>query len=218
MNLIKNFKMKKMNVIPLIMSVFLLFSCTEQEQVISEPTAEKTIAKENQEKGKEYLLAQQVFYAASLEKIEQLQYELAELSEKKESGDKEAINEIEETQKEIQKYKTASDYFYAMRPPKGPRPIGPMPPVGCRNPKANCNPIITNLKQIIIGDNELEVHKLVVEDAERQVVAKVQMGEGKYGRTVNMEVEEFKGQATMHVELSIENKTNLLFDIPARGY
>ena len=204
-----------MNVIPLIMSIFLLFSCTEQEQIISESIAEKSIAKENQEKENEYLLAQQVFYAASLEKIEQLENELAELSGKKESGDKETINEIEKTQKEISNYKIASEYFYSMRPPKGLRP--PPRPRPCDSKKANCNPIITNLQQILIGDNELEVTNLEVNNNEGEVVAKGQMGEGKYGRTVKMEVEKFKGQATMHVNVLIENETEISLDIPVRG-
>ncbi len=206
-----------MNVIPLIMSVFLLFSCTEQEQVISESIAEKSIAKENQEKENEYLLAQQVFYAASLEKIEQLENELAELSGKKESGDKETINEIEKTQKEISNYKIASEYFYSMRPPKGLRPLPRPRP--CMSENSSCNPIITNLQQIIIGDdNDLVANNLKIVSEKGNVVGKGEMGEGKYGRTVKIEVEKFNGKATMYVELSISNETKLSLDIPVRGY
>lgn len=206
--------MKKMNVIPLIMSVFLLFSCTNQEQIVLEPVAEKSVSKENQEKENEYLLGQQVFYAASLEKIEQLENQLAELSGKKESGDKEAINQIEKTQKEVNKYKIAADYFYSMRPP-GLRPIPRPRP--CRNDKANCNPKITNLQQIVIGENDLEVDNLEVTNTEGEVVAKGQMGEGKYGRTVIMEVKEFDGQGSMYVDVLIEDEIKISLDIPVRG-
>lgn len=207
--------MKKMNVIPLIMSVFLLFSCTNQEQIVLEPIAEKSVSKEKQEKENEYLLGQQVFYAASLEKIEQLESQLVELSGKKESGDKEAINQIEKTQKEVNKYKIAADYFYSMRPP-GLRPR-PLPPVPCRNDKANCNPIINNLQQIVIGDNEIEVTNLDVVDEKGNFVGKGQMGENEYGRTVNMEVKEFEGQATMQTEILMEDDVKISLDIPVRG-
>ncbi len=203
-----------MNVIPLIMSVFLLFSCTEQEQIISESIAEKSIAKENQEKENVFLYAQQVFYAATLEKIEQLENQLIELSGKKENGEKDVINEIEKTQKEISNYKEASVYFFSMRPPKGLRPRPPRP---CRSEKSNCNPKIVFLQQIVIGENELEVSSLEVNNNEGEVVAKGQMGEGKYGRTVNVEVKEFEGQATMHVNVLIENETEISLDIPVRG-
>jgi len=208
--------MKKMNVIPLIMSVFLLFSCNNPEEEIEMNSFEKSTVKSYQEKENEYLLGQQVFYAASLEKIEQLENQLAELSGKKESGDKEAINDIEKTQKEIEKYKIASDYFYSMRPP-GLRPR-PLPPVPCRNSRANCSPKIILLQGIIVGDNDLEVDNLEVINTEGEVVAKGQMGKGEYGRTVIMEVKEFDGQATMHADVLIENKIEISLNIPVRGY
>ena len=206
--------MKKMNVIPLIVSLFMLFSCTNQE-VVELNSVDETATKSYQEEVV-YLSAQQLFYAATLEKIDLLETQKAGLIEKKEEGDKDAIKEIEYLQKEINKYKSFSEYFFGMKPPRGPKgPIGPMPPVPCQDEKSNCEPKLKYVKEIVIGENDIEVEVNII-DSKEGIVGKGQIGKGEFGLTVNLEIKPFEGDATMKTFVIIEEIGSIELNIPVR--
>jgi len=118
-----------MNVIPLIMSVFLLFSCTEQEQIISESIAEKSITKENKD-----ILSGVNLAKLGLEDLTQNLNCRKEFYETQiEEGNEEYIDKYEKTSQQYERYSYVSEYLTGFIFPKGPGGIGPInPPNPCK--------------------------------------------------------------------------------------
>ncbi len=207
--------MKKMNAIPLFISLFLMISCTNQEQLIQEQTNTVKTTQEN-----EYLSAQQLYFSSTVEKIAKLKKRKAELVAELESGNKDVIQEIESIQKMLETYNKAQDYFFGMVRPKGPKgPVGPMPPVPCLGEEVSCNPIIAFTKAVLIGNNKLDIIKLVILDAKGNEVGrgiKVEEIIPKQ-RAMLLEVKKFEGQATMVSTLVIEGNIEITLETPVRG-
>ena len=207
--------MKKMNVIPLFISLFLMVSCTNQEQLIQEQTKATKATQEN-----EYLSAQQLYFSSTVEKIAALTKRKAELVAELESGNNEVIQEIEDIQKMLETYNKAQDYFFGMIRPKGPKgPVGPMPPVPCLGEEVSCNPIIASTKAVLIGDNKLDILKLVILDAKGNEVGRgVKVTEIiPNQKAMILEIKKFEGQATMISTLVIEGEIKITLETPVRG-
>jgi len=207
--------MKKMNVIPLFISLFMMISCTNQEQLVQTQVKTANTTQEN-----EYLSAQQLYFSSTVEKISQLMIRKAELVAELESGNKEVIQEIESIQKQLETYNKAQDYFYGMVRPKGPKgPVGPMPPVPCLNEKESCIPIITFTKAVLIGENKLNILKLSILDSKGNEVGRgIKIEEViPNQKAMMLEIKKFEGQATMYSTLVIEGDIEIILETPVRG-
>ena len=207
--------MKKMNVIPLFISLFLMISCTNQEQLIQKQTKTVKASQEN-----EYLSAQQLYFSSTVEKIATLTKRKAELVAELESGNNEVIQEIEDIQKMLETYNKAQDYFFGMVQPKGPKgPVGPMPPVPCIGEEVSCNPIIASTKAVLIGNNKLDILKLVILDSKGNEVGRgvkvIEIIPNQ--KAMILEITKFEGQATMISTLVIEGEIEITLETPVRG-
>ena len=207
--------MKKMNVIPLFISLFLMISCTNQEQLIQKQTKTVKASQEN-----EYLSAQQLYFSSTVEKIATLTKRKAELVAELESGNNEVIQEIEDIQKMLETYNKAQDYFFGMVQPKGPKgPVGPMPPVPCIGEEVSCNPIIASTKAVLIGNNKLDILKLVILDSKGNEVGRgvkvIEIIPNQ--KAMILEITKFEGQATMVSKLLIEREIEIVLETPVRG-
>jgi len=111
--------MKKMNVIPLIMSVFMLFSCAEQEQI--EATFDESSTVKSYQEKVNYISMHQLIASSIRKKIfnkEQLKKEyLAEI----EKGNKDLIVKLEELQKDLKGLIEELEK-HMKKPPKCPVP------------------------------------------------------------------------------------------------
>lgn len=202
--------MKKMNVIPLFISLFMMISCTNQEQLVQDKTS---TSKASEEEGKEYLYALEVYYVSAVAEINNLKLKKAELIAELEGGDKEVINEIENIQKRLEKLNQFKDYLLEMRIPRAPKPIK-MPPIGCL--EGNCNPLqdLTSISGIVLGDT-FKVSNLEIRNAKDQVIAKgTIIGKDSFGQRTMMLEADFTGQATMITTIEGENIERIILSTP----
>ncbi len=83
--------MKKMNVIPLFMSLFMVFSCTNQEENELNPVNETTI-KSNQKENQQFLNTKNVLLYSAIAEMNELKKRKLELLDKIESNKNRKIN------------------------------------------------------------------------------------------------------------------------------
>lgn len=138
--------MKNMNVIPLILSLIMMFSCSDHE-ILNDPNILVAETKNSQEES-EYLFEIEIHYLSSVSKINTLNEEKEEVLMAIEKGDKSAVERLENIQKELQNLNEFKKYLLKL--PGGIK----LPPKGCLV-ISNCDPQrdLTRIKGIILNDN-----------------------------------------------------------------
>jgi|LGOV01.1.fsa_nt_gb hypothetical protein len=194
--------MKKMNVIPLFVSLFMLFSCNQQEQFIQDQIVTTKVSEEQKN---EYLYGLQIYYSSAVAEINGLEQRKAELLMAVEKGKEEALKELEKVQEEIEKLNQFKEYLLGLSPPVGPdRPI-PMPPIGCMV-TSNCDPKqdITYTKGIVLV-KEIEVLNVEVRNDKNRLVGEgTETGKDEFGQQALLLKLNFTGSATMTTTLNTE--------------
>ena len=203
--------MKKMNVIPLFISLFLMVSCSNNEQIINKQTeTSKTFEKEQNEN----LYALQVYYVSAVAEIHALELKKASLIAALENGNKDVIKEIEQVQKKLEKLNRFKENLLDMKLPKAPRPIK-MPPVGCLE-NGNCNPMqnLTHINKMVLGDT-FKILSLEIKDAENNVVGRgTSRSRDSYGQSAIKLETAFTGEATMTTTLAIKDIDEITLTTP----
>lgn len=189
--------MKKMNVIPLFLSLFLLASCSHQEQLIEDQTELETAEKEskNREQESEYFFGPQIYHLIAEEEIAKLEIRKIELIEEIENGNEEAPEKLEATLQSLDKFMSLSESMLLLGFPRGPRR-----PRGCEtpdNPMYNCLFDISSIQWITHSDG-VELRLVKFTDSEGNMVeGNIELGENPFGESALFFDPEITGNGKM---------------------
>ena len=199
--------MKKMNVIPLVLSLIMIFSCSEQED-IKDPNisvAETKVAEEESE----YLYEIDLHRISTLYKINKLLIQEQEYLYAIEKGDESIVEKLETVQNELREQRENENYF--LRLPKGPVPF---PPGGCLNESNHsCIPQIdiTQINGIIGYHKNLKVEFL---NDKKEIVGKAtDIEENEFGPILKIDAK-FEGKATLILRSQIGKLGEIISEIP----
>lgn len=196
--------MKKMTLSTFILSVFIMLSCSNQEQPLNEAlTSQEELtsmsAKTLEEQKYDYLYGIEMYYSSAEIEIKRLKTLKTKLVAELENGNKGVMEQIESIQKEIEKLNRFNESLLILPKPKGP--IGPMPPQPCyMDNRANCIPILTMTpKTAIVLGPDLVVSDVAIIDQKNQTVrTEYQPVKDSYGQASFQIKSDFKGEGTMY--------------------
>lgn len=188
--------MKKMNVIPLFLSLFLLTSCSNQEQLVEEQAEVETNKKESEKRETEgiYLSTSEVLLSVAIIELNSLEEERAGLLERIENGSKKGeninksryVNQLEGELQREEVLREVIDCLTGLRAPKCP---GPKPPVPCFHEDHNCFINLTEIKGMIHNEEVISIMKSTMYNS-----AGDKVGEGiiENGRCLRLIFNEFE--------------------------
>lgn len=205
--------MKKMNVISLFLSLFLLASCSHQEQLIEDQTELETAEKEskNREQESEYFFGPQIYHLIAETEIAKLEIRKIELIEEKENGNEEATGKLETIQQSLNKFMSLSESMALLG--KMPRP-----PRGCTNPEINCVFDISSILGItfvdIVEPSRVEPPRIEFTDSENNIVeGNIEIGETPLGEPALLFDPEVTGNGKMIFTINTETLGEMTLEV-----
>lgn len=196
-----------MNVILLILSLIMTFSCSEQEDFkdLNIVIAETKDAQEESE----YLYEIEIHYLSTVSKINTLNEEKQNILIAIEKGDESAIERLENIQKELQNLTEFEKYLLKL--PGGIK----LPPKGCLVIN-NCDPLrdLTHIKGIILNDN-FKTSSLEVVNSKNVIVGKgTEIIKNSSGQSVLLLDTNYNGNGLLHINTATANFGKIKSTIP----
>jgi len=196
-----------MNVIPLILSLIMMFSCSEQENMKG-PNISVAETKGAQEES-EYLYEIDLHRISTLYKINKLLILEQEYLYAIEQGDESAVEKLETLQNELRVQREIEKYFLKL--PKGPIPL---PPGGClQESNLSCVPLINITKSNGIITYSKNLKAEFVNDKEEIVGKGTDIEENEFGLVLKIETK-FEGKATLILKSHIGEFGEIISEIP----
>lgn len=216
--------MKKMYVTTLILSLFMVFSCTDQEQSLIQEelnsdtvkTAEAIAAKTAKDQEDEYLYGIQIYYSSAEAEIKRLELIKTKLVTEMENGNKKVIEDIENTQIQIEKLSRFNEDLKQIKPPKSfptPYPCFDGEVSNC-NPKRKLSP-----ETLILLGNDLIVTNVIIKNTKNEIVeSKFQPIEDQYSQQTLLLKSNFKGEGIMYTTIKTKVVDEITIPTPVVSF
>jgi hypothetical protein len=204
--------MKNMTLFTILLSSFLMLSCSDQELSLQEDLT--TInAKTAIGQDYDYLYGVQMYFLSTEAEIKRLEAQKTKLVAELENGNKEVMEQIENIQIEIGKLNRFNKYLILLKKPKGPG--APPKPRPCLE-TGNCDPTqkLTSKSLIVLGDG-LFVTDVIIKDRTNKVVKMAyQQMEDTYGQPSLQIKSEFNGEGIMYTSFKAEGVGQITIPTP----
>lgn len=203
--------MKNINLIPLVLSLIMMFSCTSQEELID---PEMAVTQFKTEKGAQeentYLYEREIHYLSTVSKINTLNEEKEAILIAIENGDKSLVEKLEKNQKDQRWLNDFKEYLLKL--PDTPVRI---PPKGCLE-EFNCDPKrdLSTVNGIILEDSFKELRMEIADSKNNSVETKTKTIKNDNGEMVMLFDTKFEGSGYLQITTNTDKFGRITSEIP----
>ncbi|MCL8007183.1 hypothetical protein M8845_07075 [Gelidibacter japonicus] len=203
--------MKNITVIPLVLSLFMIFTCTSQDEMdVPEMGVSELKSNRSTQEANEYLYEREIHYLSTVSKINTLKKEKEDILIAIEKGDKSAVEKLERIQKEERRLNGFMEFLLKL--PDMPIKF---PPKGCLD-VSNCDPKrdLSNIAGIILEDSFKEFHMEIADFKNNSMDTKTERIKNDEGQMIVLFETRLEGSGHLQISSNIGKLGKITSEIP----